>query len=310
MEKESLLKRLSIVKLLYKIGIEQSRQSESTAFLSILSFHNSVEMFLVLVCENDPNVKMSGDKNFMSYWEKVPQLSMSSSMRKLNELRNGIKHKGIIPVFQEVTDVRLSTTKFLNENSKIFFDVDFQDITLFHLIKFEETRNHLIRGNENLVKNDLDRCVNEVSNGFYKLLDHYKETKKSEDDKSEFDFISTIHLDNPSYSENMDRKVYDSMKDVILKINQNFCNVGKALEVLSLGLDYRKFAKFRMLTPSYVYKDDDGNYIFGDTTKKTVNKDYCQFLIDFATDSCLRLQDFDFSYDPLDSLNLSDTFPE
>ncbi len=301
MDKESLLKRLSIVKLLYKIGLEQSKQSESTAFLSILSFHDSVEMFLQIVSQNEKNVRMK-DEKFHSYWIEFPKLTMSAAMKKLNDLRVSIKHKGFIPVYQEVTDVRLSTTEFLNENIKIFFDIDFQDITLFHLIKFEEIRNHLIKGNENLLKNDLDGCVIEVSNGFYKLLDHYKDTKKSDDDRSEFDFISTLYLDNPSYSDNMERKVYDSMKDVILKINQNFSNVGKALEVLLLGLDYRKFAKFRMLTPSHVFKGEDGNYVFGDTTKKTINKEYCQFLIDFVTDSCLRLQEFDFRYDPLESI--------
>lgn len=156
-------------------------------------------------------------------------------------------------------------------------------------------RGSSFKANENLSNDNFDGCIIEVSNSFYKLLDHYKNTKIGDDEKSEFDFISTIHLDNPSYSENMDRKVYDSMKDAILKINQNFSNVGKALEVLSLGLDYRKFAKFRMLTPSYVYKNIDGNYVFGEETKKAVDKEDCLFLIDFVTDSCLRLQDFDFS---------------
>jgi len=300
MEKESLLKRLSIVKLLLKIGIEQSRQTESTAFLSILSFHDAVEMFLLLVYQHEKNTKMSSDIKFLSFWKEIPKLTMEGSMRKLNDLRVGIKHKGMIPAHQEVLDIKLSTVDFLQDHYKIFFNIDFVEISLFNLIKFEATRNHLIKGNENLLKNDLEGCVIEVSNGFYKLLDHYKETKTNDDEKSEFDFISTIHLDNPFYSENMDRKVYDSLKDAILKINQNFSNVGKALEVLSLGIDYRKFAKFRMLTPSHVFKDDDGNYYFLDTAKKAVDKEYCQFLIDFVTDSCLRLQDFDFSYDPLE----------
>jgi hypothetical protein len=51
-DKEILIKRLSIVKLLYKTGLEQSKQSESISFFSILTFHDSIEMFLKLASEH------------------------------------------------------------------------------------------------------------------------------------------------------------------------------------------------------------------------------------------------------------------
>ena len=51
-DKELLVKRLSIIKLLYKIGFEQSKQTESISFFSILSFHDSIEMFLKLAAEH------------------------------------------------------------------------------------------------------------------------------------------------------------------------------------------------------------------------------------------------------------------
>jgi hypothetical protein len=40
--------RLSLIKQLFQIGCEQSKQSESIAGFSLLSFHDNIEMFLKL----------------------------------------------------------------------------------------------------------------------------------------------------------------------------------------------------------------------------------------------------------------------
>lgn len=85
MKKEILIKRLSIIKLLYHIGYEQSKQSESIAFYSILSFHDSIEMFLKLACELK---NIQADKlSFIEYWDKLPNLTLKEEMRAFNARR-------------------------------------------------------------------------------------------------------------------------------------------------------------------------------------------------------------------------------
>ena len=49
LDKEIIIRRLATIKYLYNIGIQQSRQVETVAGFSILTFHDCAEMFLILV---------------------------------------------------------------------------------------------------------------------------------------------------------------------------------------------------------------------------------------------------------------------
>lgn len=83
--KEMLIKRLSTIKLLYKIGLNLSYQNENVAFFSALTFHDSIEMFLTLAAEhNDIN---SDHFKFLEYWKHLT-LTMKGNMNALNNRRN------------------------------------------------------------------------------------------------------------------------------------------------------------------------------------------------------------------------------
>lgn len=90
-------------------------------------------------------------------------------------------------------------------------------------------------------------------------------------------------------------------RDFIKKININFKKLEKALEISLLGIDYRKFAKFKILTPEVVDTHNDKYY-----TKVTGNKNHndnnCQYCIDFVIESALTLQSFDFDIETLDNV--------
>lgn len=107
------------------MGLEQSRQSESTSFFSILTFHDSVEMFLKLAAEHK-NVRAE-KLSFIEYWDKLPQLTLKESMQSLNARRVNLKHKGIIPAKIEVEASRVHTTDFFTQNSHQIFGVEFKD---------------------------------------------------------------------------------------------------------------------------------------------------------------------------------------
>ena len=51
MTKEIIIKRLSLIKHLYSVGLEQSEQSEIIAYSSIMLFHDSIDMFMQLAAE-------------------------------------------------------------------------------------------------------------------------------------------------------------------------------------------------------------------------------------------------------------------
>ncbi|MCW3076125.1 MAG: hypothetical protein JWO32_734 [Bacteroidetes bacterium] len=127
--KEILIKRLTYIKQLYKIGVAQSHQHDNIALFSILSFHDSIEMFLKLLSEHlDIN---SSDFKFMQYWDRIPTLTLKESMRNLNARRVNIKHRGLLPAKTEIEISRVNAGDFFTQNCKAQFDIEFTDISLF-----------------------------------------------------------------------------------------------------------------------------------------------------------------------------------
>lgn len=92
---DNVLRRLVFIKYLYKLGIEQSLKSEPICCISILTFHDAVELFLQLTSEY-LNV---GKKiiHFMEYFTLISNkiegkdLSQKESIRRLNTARVSLK---------------------------------------------------------------------------------------------------------------------------------------------------------------------------------------------------------------------------
>ncbi len=295
MDKETLIRRLSIIKLLYKIGIEQSFQNEMVAFFSILSFHDSVEMFLKLATE----IKGKSDcQRFMEYWEQLPDLTLKETMRNLNARRVNLKHKGLIPTKIEIETSRVNTTDFFAENTPIIFGLNFSDISLFDLMQFEVPRHLLITSQNALDQNKIEICIEEVTKAFYELLHVYKHSKRNWKNKTHFDLVEKINYPNSVFSR-VSNNNDQILEHLFEKVNQNFENIQSALEVVSLGLNYRKYIKFKILTP-VARRLSTWKYVLQLVGDKNWSKENCQFLIDFVLESSLKLQQFDFEFDSLD----------
>ena len=93
---EIIIRRLALIKYLYKIGEQQSKQVETIAGFSILTFHDCVEMFLILVAEHN-DIQIDRKINFMDFWDKFPNLTLKESMRAVKDRRVSAKHRGQFP---------------------------------------------------------------------------------------------------------------------------------------------------------------------------------------------------------------------
>jgi len=295
-DKELLMKRLSIIKLLYKVGLEQSKQNEAISFFSILTFHDSIEMFLKLASEHKD---IKSDKfSFIEYWDSMPHLTLKESMKSLNSRRVNLKHKGLVPAKIEIEASRVNVTDFFEQNTRTTFDIEFSDISLFELIKFSETKKLLILAQEHLGKSEIESCVENVTKSFYELLVEYKVNKKYWG-KSHFSFVEKVPYDrNYSFNDSNTRS-NKNLETIVNKVNKNFEQLEKALEVISLGFDYRKYTKFKILTP-VGYRMQNGDYHLQIMREKNWSVENCQFLIDFVLECALKLQEFDFDIENLE----------
>jgi hypothetical protein len=283
-DKDLLINRLSRIKLLFHIGVELSRQSELTSCFAILTFHDCIEMFLALSMEQRSH-------SFLQYWDQIPELRLKETMINLNNRRINLKHKGLIPAKIEVETSRVNSTDFFIQNTPIIFRMEFDEISLFDLIKFEKCKSHLRKSQDALNHLKFEQCVEEVTTAFYALMDEYKSSKIGWGPKTHFDFTEEIWIDNA---------IEDNLKDVVRAVNSNLNEVNTALQVMALGLDYRKYVKFKILTPSATKVPGSNKYVMQIYGDRNWTKENGQFLIDFVLDSAVKLQEFDFNIQDLD----------
>jgi hypothetical protein len=292
-DKEIILKRLAIIKHLYKIGLEQSKQVETVASFSILSFHDSLEMFLKLLAEKK-NIK-SDKFSFLDYWTKIPTLTLKESMRNLNARRVNIKHKGILPSKSDIEISRVNTTDFFNQNVIKHFDLEFDSISLIDLVSFDEVRQHLEISQKALNENDIEKCIENVALAFDVLLSSYEKNKQGDYRNSPFFFGKDLSFNSSFFMGVEDRK----MSDFIDNVRDSLEGIQKAIKIISLGIDYKKFVKFNLLTPN-ITRTIGGNHVAQIYGEKKWTKENCQYCIDFVIDSSLKLQEFDFDIEEIE----------
>jgi len=290
------LQRLSFIKYLFSIGLYQSNQPEPLYGASILSFHDSVELFLQLSLEKLNISKTT--QNFMDYWDIIDKelkntiLSQKEGMRRLNKARVDLKHYGIIPSKLDIESFRVTTSAFSNENCPIIFGINFDDISLIDTIKFERPKNLLKQAKENFENGLIDKSLESLALSFEYLISDYEESKKDELNRSPFFFgepmtnLKSFYLGGII---NEDRKI----KEFVDKVSKSIEEIQKAIKILSFGIDYKKYAKFQSIVP-YVVFSINNEPIFYVREGMTLSKEDLEFCINFMVESALKLQEFDF----------------
>lgn len=294
LDKEIIVRRLAIIKYLYNLGVQQSMQVDTVAGFSILSFHDCAEMFLLLVAENKG---MKGEEVFMNYWNKIPELTLKESMRILKDRRVNIKHKGLFPSKSDIEISRITMADFLNQNTKIQFDMDFSSVSISSLISYNRVKEYIDAAEEYLVKNDFYNCLVNAKIAFMELLSSYESSKRGK-----------YHINSIV---NVGRKIGNEYQKLIghdrelgeqwfRNVSETMNRIREILKITALGIDYRKYAFFEYITPetNVYWTNNSSEY-------HSMPKDYyesrfnlrmsdCQFCIEFVIDSALKLQEFDY----------------
>lgn len=293
LNREIILQRLALIKQLYKIGLDQSKQFEPIAAFSILSFHDSIEMFLKLLAEKNG---INSDKfSFLQYWENIPTLTLKESLRNLNARRVNIKHKGLLPSKSDIEISRVNTIDFFDQNVFTHFDIKFDEISLLTLIKNNNIKLLVSESQKALDKANFEECIEKIAVAFHDLLDFYENNKSGNFRVSPF-FFGKNMLFNSSFFIGIEDK---RMANFVDSVQESIMGMQTAIKITSLGIDYRKFIKFKLLTPS-VTKTIGGKHVLELYGNKKWTIDNCQYCIDFVIDSALKLQDFDFDIEELE----------
>lgn len=290
---ESTLRRLSFIKYVYSIGLEQSKQAEPLSSASLLSFHDSAELFLQLSLEYLNASK--NDNEFMTYWDCIKSKSSSEitqkeSMRRLNKARVQLKHHGTLPSKLDIESFRATTTNFFNENTMIVFGIEFDSISMLDLIKNDSVKNILKKAQEFMKDSKIDDSLKQISLAFAILIHDYEKRKRTYYGRSPFFFGSDLTFQNSFFMHMQDRE----LGRFVDKVKESIESIQQAIKILSLGFDYKKYAKFKLLTPHVIIHYDGTHNVLDTPSKISPTLEECKFCFDYVIESAIRLQDFDF----------------
>lgn len=300
---QTIVKRLAFIKYLYQTSVIQSRAPSPLKCASILTMHDAVELFLQLASEYlDAG---SNQPSLMDYWRILSkklgstELGQKEAMRRLNKARVSLKHHGNFPSDLDIDSFRASVTAFFKDNTRLVFDCNIDDISLVVFVNPETARARLRNAQDHIKSGDILAALDEIARGFNEMIADYENRKRNYFHSSPFYFgenmtFHSSHLMGLRYgsSTSFEKKLgsfVDNVKESIEAI-QN------AIKILALGIDYRRYSRFKMLTP-HIFRTINGEWI---TQRKhndseQYSEDDVRFCLDFTIESALALIEYDYT---------------
>jgi hypothetical protein len=292
---DTTMRRLAFIRYLYTRGVEQSRRPEPLSATSVLTFHDSIELFLQLASEH-LNVG-AAQPNFMDYWDllkrKLPGagLTQKGAMRRLNNSRVALKHHGTLPSKLDIDDFRVASTSFFEQNTPQVFGIDFSSISMATLVKEPLASASLEKADLLLrEKDDREAALGLIAVAFRQVADGWEHNKRGALLYSPFFFgkrVTSMGSRSMAISDRNVARFVDAVKDSIESMQ-------RAMKILSFGLDYRRYVKFLLLTPGVVGTYEGGYTIHERDRDDSPSLEDCRFCYDFVVESALHLQSFDF----------------
>ena len=287
---DTIIKHLMIAKKLYHLGLDYSYMPESTSYVLLLHFHDAVEIFLKLSAEN-ANVK--ADKvGFIEYWTLIPSLTLKEAMNQLNIRRNNLKHKAILPAKLDLEVSRVNVTNFFNENTIMQFGFNFSDVSLFKLINNSEISSLLKAAQDKIDSGDFEESIDEITKAFVKASDITNLGQY----RKKYRRLGGISANAAKQSFLAERG--SEITELTKFFNDKIKALEKELEIISLGIDYRRYIKFKLFC-SDAFLTPNNEVAIVSRKKVVFNKANIQFCLDFVLDYILRIQDFELDIESL-----------
>jgi hypothetical protein len=303
-------KRLAFIKYVFRLAQEQSRLPEPMSDVSLLSFHDSIELFLQLAVEHLDAQKSKSEKTFMDYWGVISAklqgepLSHKEALTRLNNARVSFKHHGNLPSQMDIESYRAESADFIEVNSKRIFEVDFAFISLVDLISYRTTKLFLKAAESNLKNKKILESLQESAKAFDSLVNEYENSivmnsykKPFQFDRGYFDWLDPSRIEFEALPDGREHRLRYDMKEFVTKANDALLSIKDTLKAMSLGLDYAAFLRFKTVIPKYSAVGT-GEYRFHelrDWEKEKLNSEDAEFCVNFILESALDIQKRHFS---------------
>jgi hypothetical protein len=290
---KEIIRRLSFIKYLYNFAIEQSYKPEPMNAVSLLIFHDTLDLFAQIAIEKVDSVvidnylnnkKTKRDRLYLMDYLEILGIN-SHAMIRINTARNSLKHVSNLPSKIDIESFRASITAFFEENVLKIFGIEFSEISLIDIISNEKAKGSLKAAEALLKEHKLEGSLAETAIAFSILVREYGLPK-----------IIKESLNVSSARELGIESLKDSHKllKYIKKLKNAIESTDNDLRYISLGIDYQKYLRFRHLTPhiSWTLSGDYRYYGGWLLPEKIPNMGDVEFCINFVIESAVILQQY------------------
>jgi hypothetical protein len=297
-------RRLSFIRYLYTQAFEQANHPEPYCATSVLGFHDAIEMFLGLACEHK-DVTVPTSIHFAQYWERLDPvlqpdgLSQKRSMTRLDRARGNLKHQGIRPSKEDVDSHRAAARLFFEENTPIVFGMELHQVSLVSFVHPTSARRDMEEAVNLKEQGDMEGSLMKIAVAFDKVIDVHRQDARVFFAEKWPPFIHK-RANPTAFRTGGPWKIKDpDIKEVLAElVNQSdflgktVFEIAEASNIGVLGLDYRRYTRFKHLVP-WAQKMADGSYSVSakpDPFQPHVTEDDWRFCMDFVIDASIRTQ--------------------
>jgi hypothetical protein len=287
------LRRLSLVRHLYGLGVTQSHGAAPTAALSILPFHDAAESFLQLACERYEAGENKAD--FMQYWSllgaKGIQVSQRETMRRLNAARRVLKHQGVLPAEVEIEGFRAAVTNFFYDATPMLFGIDFNRVSLVHLVSDDAVRQNLEKAYAALEANDHQGALGFAAVAFI-LVRRARDRDQAQSLPPHTPATLPALVARSSFRgfvlNDLERLLGHSIRRFAERADDAIGTLSESLELVSLGLPLTDYIFFKAYVP-IVHQMIDGSMTVEWMKACTQDPDVVRRCLSFVVDAAVRL---------------------
>lgn len=301
---EQSVKRLAYIRMLYEQGVAQAKQPMPMGASSLLSLHDSVEMFLVL-SSDVLNAQVEKHTNFLDYWKKIKgvQLSGAHGMRRLNDARNGLKHAGAMPSLEVVGQSLSDTFAFFDDNVPQVFGVSLWSVDTSYVIPQPEARKFVRQATERFEAGEGGAALALLQLSLTKVLGAQQwryGTIMAKLSKGQHGVQTRLgQAFRSAFGHSRSNDVIDAARE-LEHLQEAVSALQDGLEWMTLGGNLHHYARFQALTPRSIYWGagvDEASIqgVLGapDVTRCTPTREEFEFCRQFVVTTALRRADID-----------------
>lgn len=301
------LERLIFSKyLLRQADIHRGKGRPLSSF-SILIMHDHVECFLQICIETLlPPAKKDKSNILINTATKINEALVKrkesqtislSFIKTLNELRNQLKHATIFIDQKNIDSLFQQCEIFFTEFTALIFQLDSNSISLCSLIRNQKVSSNLINSEAELNQKMYGKAMVSITKAFRELehaelivLDEngYNILRKSRGPN----YTSMSRMTMSKQPDAVTRELMRVLEKDLVVINDSIFDLQK---VLSYGMDYRQFLKFKSLLPTiHVFYEKEGldfkepgeHYLM----EQNYNEEKVKFCFDFVVDLAISIE--------------------